>query len=386
MKSEDFRSNCPGKLIEIPEGVSAFVPSPLPPKIDLNDLELMKLSAEANLALGELRGMGRNLRNPYLLIGPLSYREAIVSCMLEGTIATAEEVAVLSARPEKVIARNEPREVRNYIESMNLGIELLKTIPVCKRLIRDIHARLLNGVRGQKHRPGEFRDRQNAIGREGQEIAHVRFVPPPANLMTDCLDEFETYLHSDKTYPSLIELALIHYQFEAIHPFMDGNGRIGRVLIILLLCHWGLLPQPLLYMSGFFERHKVDYKDCLLAVSQESAWLEWIKFFLKGVVLQSQDAVKRSDRLFRLQDDYRERYQSARSSALILKLVDRLFASPQMTMSSAATFLGVTNRSAQKHIDTLVGAGILYEATGDKRNRVYLAGDILDVINEDYLE
>ena len=202
--------------------------------------------------------------------------------------------------------------------------------------------------------------------------------------MGKCLDEFETYLNSERTYPPLVELAIIHYQFEAIHPFMDGNGRVGRLLMVLLLCHWKLLPQPLLYMSGFFGRHKEAYKDLLLGISQRSNWVEWVKFFLRGVVEQSHDSIQRSEKLLSLQGDYRELLQSARSSALTLKLVDSLFETPYLTMQRAASMLGVTNRTSQRHIQKLVETGILEEATGETRNRVYLARDILGVIEKQY--
>lgn len=386
MKKEEFAEKYPGQLVKIPEGILAFVPDPLPPIIDFNDRELINLNSDATLAVGELKGLGRNLQNPYLLIGPLSYREAIDSSELEGTIATAEEVALLEASPTRKVEREEIAEVRNYVRSMQHGLKLLDQLPMSKRLIRELHKQLLQGVRGQERNPGEFRKLQNHIGQLGESPENARFVPPPVNSMGKCLDEFETYLNSERTYPPLVELAIIHYQFEAIHPFMDGNGRVGRLLLVLLLCHWKLLPQPLLYMSGFFGRHKEAYKDLLLGISQRSNWVEWVKFFLRGVVEQSHDSIQRSEKLLSLQGDYRELLQSARSSALTLKLVDSLFETPYLTMHRAASMLGVTNRTSQRHIQKLVETGILEEATGETRNRVYLARDILGIIEKQYNE
>ena len=383
MNNEDFIDYYPGKLVKIPEGIFAFIPNPLPPKIDFTTQSLVSLISDANLALGELKGIGRNLPNPYLLIGPLSFREAIVSSKLEGTIATAKEVVLFNAQP-KVVGKEDVREVRNYVLAMNSGLDKLKDIPVSKRLFKELHKELLQGVRGQESSPGSFRQHQNHIGAKGESPKFARYVPPPANEMENCLNDLEKYINSNLNFPKLIELAIIHYQFEAIHPFMDGNGRIGRLLIIMLLCHWELLPQPLLYMSGYFERNKESYKDLLLKISQKSAWIEWIEFFLVGVIEQSRDAIMRSEDLLNLQSNYRQRIQSPRSTILTLKLADYLFKTPYLTTKIAAEFLEVTNKTAQSHIEKLVDLKILYEATGETRGRVYLAHDILEIIEKDY--
>ena len=382
MENSDFRGAYPGELVAIPEGVHAFVPDPLPPKLDINSTGLQKLGAAANLALGELKGIGHNLQNPYLLIGPLSTREAIVSSKLEGTIASAEELAKLDARPHLVKDRDEVAEVRNYIVALRYGLTRIESLPMSKRLIREIHQKLLEGVRGQESMPGEFRRSQNFIGSKGLALQTMRFVPPPVTEMEASLDSLEAFISGDRYYSPLIDLALIHYQFETIHPFRDGNGRIGRLMIILILCGWEVLPQPLLYMSSFFEKHKDEYRDLLLAVSQQAAWNDWIEFFLRGVVEQSEDAIMRSDRLLMLQQRYREELQSARSSALSLKLIDSLFETPHTTAERAAKLLEVTIATAQNHINRLVSLGVLSEVTGNKRGRLYVAGDIFGVIED----
>jgi Fic family protein len=213
---------------------------------------------------------------------------------------------------------------------LEYGLKRLDELPVCLRLVGELHEKLMQGVRGYAQRPGEFRYVQNYIGQQGQPINTARFVPPPVDQMNQCLQELEKYWGNPSELPALVELALIHHQFEAIHPFRDGNGRIGRLLITLLLCERKLLPQPLLYLSAYLERNRNAYMDHLLAISQRGAWVEWVNFFLRGVAEQSQDAVERLNRLLELWRGYRQKLQLAQSSALCLKLVDELFRIPQL--------------------------------------------------------
>jgi Fic family protein len=369
----------PGKLVPTSEGASGFVPDPLPPGIDF-DLRAINLLGQAERALGELAGMGTRLPNPHLLINPFLQREAILSSRIEGTIATAQELVLFAADIPSAQAKPDVKEVSNYVAAMTYGLKRLKEIPVCLRFIKELHERLLRGVRGDEHRPGEFRTAQNAIGMHGQSLIEARFVPPPVREMTQALYDLEKYIALPNELPILVQLALIHYQFETIHPFMDGNGRIGRLLISLLLCERGNLPQPLLYLSAYFESHRREYMDQLLYVSQRGDWLDWVKFFLTGVVEQAKDAVSRTNKLCSLWDEYRGRLQSARSSALALKLVDDLFELPVVTVAKAAKTLGVTPHSAQSNIDKLVKQNILAEATGKQRNRLYMAPEIIDII------
>lgn len=379
MDASAFSPKAPGKLVKIPEGCYAFVPDPLPPQLEF-DTPTTNLLSEASWALGQLAGVGQKLPNPHLLIGPFLRREAVLSSRIEGTIATAEELLLFEALPSVEPPRDEIREVANYVRALEFGLGKLKELPVSLRLIRGLHEVLLEGVRGGEHRAGEFRDRQNYIGNPGEGISNARFVPPPVEGMKLSLDEFEKFIHAPSQLPFLIQLALIHYQIEAIHPFIDGNGRVGRLLLPLLVCQRGYLPQPLLYLSAYFERNRHAYADHLLRVSLLGAWQEWVTFFLRGVAEQSRDAVWRSQQLLDLWQHYRDELQTARASALLLKLVDQLFAFPAITISHAQRDLGVTYPSAKRNMRKLVEAGILREVDNRHRNRVFLAPAIISII------
>ncbi len=385
MDSSRFTADAPGRLIAIPEGAHAFAPEPLPPKFELT-AETALLLSEADQALGELRGLAGHLPNPHLLIGPFSRREAVASSRIEGTETTQKELVLFEvaqmARPE----RSDAREVQNYILALEHGLDRLKKLPISLRLIREIHGKLLRGVRGREKRPGEFRDKQNYIGKPGQGIEEARYVPPPVPEMMQALFEFEKYIHAPDQLPFLIKLAFVHYQFEAIHPFEDGNGRVGRLLIPFLLCEKNLLPQPLLYLSSYFEKHRDAYEDHLLDVSRVGAWQEWVQYFLRGVAVQSRDAIRRAQRLFNLWGRYREALQSARSSALLLALVDRLFSQPALTVPLAKTHLHVTYAAAKNNVAKLVTAGILKEIPGRSYNRVYFAPGIIKLIEAEEAE
>jgi len=251
-------------------------------------------------------------------------------------------------------------------------------------LIRDLHAQLLTGVRGQNQKLGEFRNKQNYIGKTGQSIHNARFVPPPVHEVQPAIFDLERFIAAKQNIPFLIKLALIHYQFETIHPFEDGNGRVGRLLITLLLCERAYLPVPLLYLSAYFERYRDQYVDRLLGVSQRGDWDEWVGFFLRGVAVQSRDAIRRSQRLFSLQQAYRDMLHEAHGTAPQFKLADELFASPVVTVARARQMLGLTSRGTQLTIDKLKRIGILQEITGRSRNRMYAAMQIIDVIESDH--
>jgi len=238
----------------------------------------------------------------------------------------------------------------------------------------------MQGVRGDHATPGEFRRSQNWIGQRGSTLADATYVPPPVDEMHGVLDAFEKFLHAPSPLPSLVRLAMIHQHFEAIHPFLDGNGRVGRLLITLLLCEWQLLPHPVLYLSAFFERTRAEYYAHLLAVNQRGAWREWILYFLEGVRAESDDAIRRSGQLLDLRRTYRQRLETARAPGLPLRLLDHLFTSPVTTVARAAKLLDVTPRSAQLTIGKLLQAGMLEEATGRKRDRVFAAPGILRVL------
>jgi Fic family protein len=346
------------------------------------DLRLVRALSEADRSLSELAGIARTLPNPHLLIGPFVRREAVLSSRIEGTQASFSDLLFFEAANLREKEVPDVREVANYVRALEHGLERLDDFPLSLRLLQEIHEKLMTGVRGEHQTPGEFRRSQNWIGPPGCSLMEATYVPPPVEEMLGTLDAFEKYLHEKSVLPPLIRMALIHYQFEAIHPFLDGNGRIGRLLVTLLLCVEGLLSQPLLYLSAFFERHRSDYYGRLLAVSQRGRWVEWIDFFLRAVATQAQDAIRRSDKLLALWQGYRQRMQEARASALLLQLVDDLFSYPALTNPGTSKRLSVTPRSTQLNIDKLVTAGILTEATGQKRNRVFVAPEIIAVIEE----
>jgi Fic family protein len=390
MSLERFHKSPSGRLLQFGQGDAAywaFVPHPLPPALSI-DSELVRLLSDADRALGELAGLGRATPNPQLLVGPFIRREAVLSSRIEGTQADivdiyayeAGQLALPGLKPSP--PESDVHEVLNYVRAMEYGLERIKTLPVSLRLLRELHARLMEGVRGESATPGEFRRSQNWIGRPGCTLSDATHVPPPVNEMHEALDAFEKYLHAGNEYPPLVRLALIHYQFEAIHPFLDGNGRIGRLLVSLLLVHWNLLPLPLLYLSAFFERHRQDYYDLLLAVSDRGAWREWVMYFLRGVAEQARDANARTKQLQDLQLEWRRKLTQARASALLLRLADSLFESPLLSIPQAQRTLGISYPSAQKNVEKLVNAGILHPTTESSYGKIFGARAILDVIGE----
>lgn len=374
-----FSQNASGRLVRTLDGRHlAFVPDPLPPKLDL-DRETQEVLAAASDALGELRGVGRMLANPGLVISPFARREAVLSSRIEGTTAGIADLVLYEATSEIPPERpDDVREVANYLAALQYSFELLREMPVCNRLIRTVHARLLDGDRGQERRPGEFRQYQNAIGILGTGAEGVRFIPPPVKEMNEAMALLEAYIGARYASPPLlVQLALIHYQFETIHPFMDGNGRMGRLLIPVLLHERGHLTQPLLYLSAYFDRHKESCKDHLLSVSQDGTWDDWTRFFLVGVIEQSQEAISIADRLLSLQSTYRDLVARPRSSANALRFVDYLFESPAVTARSVSERLSVTPVAAYKLIDKLVSLDILREVTGRSYSRVFIAEAIV---------
>ena len=382
MKPSDFGENAAGRPIQSRRGYWAFVPDSLEPELELN-LELVNALSRADRSLSELAGVARTLPNPHLLIRPFMRREAVLSSRIEGTQASLSDLFFFEAASTAEPAVPDVREVANYVHALEYGIERLNELPLSLRFVREMHERLMQGVRGDTQTPGEFRTSQNWIGPPGCTLTGATYVPPPVEEMQVALDRFEKYLHAESRMPPLIRMALVHYQFEAIHPFLDGNGRIGRLLIALLLCTEELLSQPMLYLSAYFERHRSTYYELLLGVSRNGDWLPWIDFFLKAVEVQSRDAIHRSDTLLSIWSGYRTTLQELRASALLLSLVDELFSYPAISTRMASNALGVTPRSAQLNINKLIDAGILEEATGQKRNRVYVAREIIAAIERD---
>lgn len=367
-----------GRVQKDPTGYWYFVPSDLPPSVSPS-WDLASRLSEADRSLAELGGLARNLPNPHLLINPFLRREAVLSSRIEGTQASLSDLFFFEAAETAQVSAPDVREVLNYVRAVEHGLTRLATLPVCLRLIRELHAKLMEGVRGEFYTPGEFRTSQNWIGPPGCTLTDAAFVPPRVAEMQESLAALERYLHSPSAFPPLVRQALIHYQFEAIHPFLDGNGRVGRLLIPVLLCHENILPAPLLYVSAFFEENRDEYYRRLLGVSQNGEWSAWIDFFLRGVSEQSQDAVWRTGGLLGLWQEYRQRVASNRPSATVLRLVDILFESPVVTVSRAAHRLRVTHRTATVNINKLIDADILRKLPGRRRNRLFAATEVMEI-------
>lgn len=390
MDPKRFRDHASGRVVQIGAGEGAywsFLPDPLPPKLEF-DLPLLRTLSEADRALGELAGLGRMLPNPRLLITPFIRREAVSSSRIEGTQADVYDVYAFEAGqlyfPGMAPPAPEPDvlEVVNYVRALEYGLQRLDTLPVSLRLMRELHERLMAGVRGSHLTPGEFRRSPNWIGPAGSTLSSAPFVPPPVAEMTDALGNLETYLHGDATLPPLIRVALIHYQFEAIHPFLDGNGRIGRLLITLLLVHWGLLPMPLLYLSAYFEQHRQDYYDLLMAVSERSTWAEWLQFFLTGIIEQSRDAIGRAKQLQDLGKVWHERIQDTRAPGTMHAVADLVLERPIITANDVVERVEVSHPTAMRILRRLEELGVLTEHTGKKRYQQFLATDIMEILTQ----
>src|SRR5207249_8689579 len=290
-----------GRKIRSPGGYPSHVLVPLPPSIRWDAALAAKLS-EADRAIGRLAGEGRRLPNPHLLIRPFVRREAVLSSRIEGTQATLGELLAAEAGAAVERSPADLREVGNYVVALEYGVERLGALPLSLRLVRELHERLMRGVRGDAATPGEFRRSQNWIGPPGSTLSDASFVPPPPELLMDCLGAWEKFLHDD-TQPPLVHAALAHSQFEAIHPFLDGNGRVGRLLITLLLIAKGVLPSPLLYLSAWFEMTRPEYYARLSGVTERGEWEEWLGYFLAGVAGQAEDALDRIRRIDALLSD-----------------------------------------------------------------------------------
>jgi len=385
---QQFANSPAGKVMKTLQGHWAFVPHPLPPQLQFGNRDITLLS-EAERALGKLVGVGDTLPNPQLLIGPFTGREAVLSSRIEGTQTSVTELfqyegaqlAVLGAESSE--PRSEVREVRNYRVALQYGLERLADLPLSLRLTRELHGILMREVRGREKHPGEFRSEQNWIGPPAAPVGEATYVPPAVPEMHEALDAWERYLHAESDLPLLVQCALMHYQFEAIHPFVDGNGRVGRLLIPLYLAEKGLVSKPLLYLSAYFEANRSDYYGRLLAISQRGEWAEWITFFLRGVAEQAHDAVVRSQRLLGLREAYRDRFLGMRASSLRLRLIDLLFEMPVVSMPLAAARLRVSRVSANRALGDLEAQRVIREVTGHKRNRVFIAEELLRAIEED---
>lgn len=384
MKPQDISTRSFGHLAETIEGELAFVPSNLPPRLQWSS-QLVSALSDADRAIGQLHGIGLNLPNPDLLITPFLRREAEMSSRIEGTQAQVRDIYLFEMQePDVQTEVPDVKEVSNYVRALDHGLKRRAELPVCLRMIRELHGILLEGVRGEKDRPGEFRRSQNWIGSRGCILCDARYVPPPPREMESCLDALEKFINApDRDIPVLVWLAMIHYQFEAIHPFRDGNGRIGRLLLILLLCDEGVLNRPLLYLSAYFERNREEYYERLLRVSTRGEWNEWLLFFLRGIVEQSLDAFERSRQLMALQQQFHERLKSRRS-ALQIRLIDFLIERPVITIVFVRKHFQVSYVTAKNNVNRLVKAGILKPFGDARRNRPFIAEEVFGILGRPF--
>ncbi len=368
-----------GRVVRCPGGYRAYVPAALPPPLVWEQGLSLSLSA-ADRAIGQLAGEGRRLANPHLLIRPFVRKEAVLSSRIEGTQATLGELLAAEAGGTAPRNATDLHEVSNYVAALEYGLGRLDTLPLSLRLVRELHEALMSGVRGEAATPGEFRRSQNWIGPPGCSLDDATYVPPPPTELLACLGDWERFLHDD-ALPPLAHLALVHAQFEAIHPFLDGNGRVGRLLITLLLVQWGVLPSPLLYLSAFFEATREEYYARLLGVTERGEWEEWLVYFLRGVALQSLDAVERIQRIDDLFAQWRPALSRGRSH-LPEKTLDLFAENPFWTVSGVASRLAVAFTTAQRAITRLEAVGIVTQVGQRRRNRVYCAEAILNVLEE----
>lgn len=382
MNPNDFSPESPGRLVTLGENLWAFVPDPLPPSLNV-DWDVVKAQESAALALANLNGIARRLPNPALFVDFFVKREAVLSSQIEGSRATLYDIYGVH---EGELALGNPaeepeiREVFNYIDTLYYGLKRLETLPLCLRFIRELHERLLIGVRGDQATPGEFRRVQNRIG--GNDFTDAYFVPPTVPEMNAALDQFEKYFQiRDHSMPFLMRLAFIHYQFEAIHPFLDGNGRVGRLLISLLLVEWNLLSQPFLYLSAYFEQHRSQYYELLLAVSQRGAWKDWLLYFFRGIEEQSLDAIERAIGLTDLRDEWRDQLGRQHAPGSAIRLMELLFEhSPSITIPDAKRLLNLSYPGAKRVVERLVDAGILHTPKHSSYKKQFVAMDIINML------
>ncbi|HTU71217.1 MAG TPA: Fic family protein [Candidatus Baltobacteraceae bacterium] len=379
MDIRQFQPQAPGRLVKISEGGHAFIPAPLPIGADLYTADLILALDEATAELGRLDGLAANLPDPELLIGPFLRREAVLSSRIEGTQTTYSDLVLFEAA-EIAANTGDTSEVRNYISALKYGVRRAEEIPFGRQLILEIHDTLMASAEA-KVRRGQFRDRQVFIAQKGLTIRDARYVPPPALEVEPLFDNLAAYLQAPNQLPLLIRLAITHYQFEAIHPFIDGNGRLGRLLIVLMLCKERRLNAPMLYLSAYFERRRQQYNDLMLEVSRSGAWTDWIIFFLRGVALQARDAIQRTRQLQALRQQYRDRFRTARTAASVLTLVDALFELPVLTNRRAQSILGFSWQAASENIQKLVDAQIVQRVDVPGRVQYFLATEIVEILD-----
>ncbi|MBX9680767.1 MAG: Fic family protein [Gemmataceae bacterium] len=367
-------------------GYRAFISAPLPPDPPVKvEGELLSLLSKADRMLGRLDGSIQTLPNPDLFVYMYVRKEAVLSSQIEGTQSSLQDLLAAEA---EVLAADRPRdvdEVVNYVSAMNHGLARLPGLPVSVRLIREIHEKLLAGVRGHHLTPGDLRTTQNWIGPQGCTLAEATFVPPPPSEVPQALGGLEQFLHSESELPLLLKIGLAHAQFETIHPFLDGNGRVGRLLITFLLCERTVLVKPVLYLSHYFKRHRADYYDLLQAVRDRGAWEEWLAFFLRGIIEVSKQATETARRILTLREGHRNTITKhfGRAAGNGVRVLEQLYERPIVSVGDVKNWIGTTYQAATNQlVDKLVIHGVLREFTGHSRNRRFRYDAYVDLFNE----
>jgi len=362
-----------GRYVKQTAGYSAFVPSPLPPDPPIQiDNELTHLLSSADRSLGRLDGIASVVPNPDLFVAMYVRQEAVLSSQIEGTQSTLEDVLQFEIDKKGQELPKDVEEVVNYVRAMNYGLARLKELPLSLRLIREIHAELLKGVRGAQRTPGAFRHSQNWIGPQNCTLASATFVPPAVPDMHTALDNLEKFLHDGHKMPALLHCGLVHAQFETIHPFLDGNGRVGRLLITFLLCQREILQRPLLYLSHFLRAHRAEYYDRLMAIRNDGNWEGWLKFFVRGVDMVSREATNNAQAILRMREEHQRVIASELGgNAFAQPLLDFLFEQPLVTIPTVERKLKCVYVTASKLVEHFIRFGLLKEITGHRRNRRY---------------
>ena len=361
-----------GRYVQQPTEYSAFIPEPLPPDPPVSFSGMLRgLLSEADRALGRLDGSVLTLPNPDLFVFMYVRKEAVLSSQIEGTQSSLQDLLAAEAKLYDQTVPKDVDEVINYVASMNHGLARLAELPVSVRLIREIHARLLEGVRGGRLQPGDLRSSQNWIGPTGSTLNSATFVPPPAHMVPELLGQLERFLHTNDGFPPLVKIGLAHVQFETIHPFLDGNGRVGRLLITFLLTERGVLNKPVLYLSHYFRQHRAAYYDHLQAVRDRGDWEGWLAFFLRGVIDVATEATETARRILQLRENHRNDITIGlgRAAANGHRVLESLFDRPIVSVNEVLALTGTTYSAANSLVSKLVTLGVLSEMTGHARNR-----------------
>ncbi|WP_445147806.1 Fic family protein [Baekduia sp. Peel2402] len=375
--------NRAGRFVTQPSGYRAFIPAPLPPEppVEVQN-DILSLLSKADIATGRLDGIVKVVPDPDIFVGMYVRREAVLSSQIEGTQSTLEDLLEVELEPDRQGRYADVGDIVNYIGAMSYGLERINELPLSLRLIREIHGELLRDGRGAHATPGEFRTTQNWIGPSGASLQQATFVPPPVPEMREALGDFEQFLHNDEDRPVLLDVGLAHAQFETIHPFLDGNGRVGRLLITFLLVHRSVLRRPLLYLSYYFKLHRAEYYDRLTAVRQHGDWEGWLRFFLRGVAATADEATDTAEHIFELRERHRTYVMEAGAGPNGLKLLSELYRRPLVNVSYLAARLDVSFPTANRLVSRFEELGLLREITGQRRSRIYRYEPYLALFDE----